>query len=563
MRSVQVVSTLERYAFMIAFAIYSLYFSVLLVSAILFSMGFPISRANGVVGVFMAMAYCACARRWYYDGCRMRHFLALVILVALIVCSALYIAGRFYDISYDGMCFHQEGIISLYGGWNPFRDDILQQQFPNVKHMAIVLNCYAKAPWILAAAVYKVTGSIEHGKAINLLLIGASGLLAFSALRTIKELNMFQVVLLSVVCALCPIAVVQCLGYYVDGQLYALLVSFLAVAYIVCHRPDRYALFLLIMVIGIATNIKMSGVLYIGFFSLALAIFLLIKGKIMLLKKVLISLLIGGAVGICVVGYNPYVRNTLSYGHPFYPLSEKGSALMEYRGPRNFGDHGNITNFFLSNFVASDHTWETSGKIKLKTPFTFSKGELSVFIIPDTTIGGFGPLWGGAILLTAVTFLILLMLDCQKALVGTYIIAIILISILGKPYAWYARYNPHFWMVPVVVILMSFTIENSFARALGYSLAAVLLVNVSLIVTQYIPFQLTQNRNIRRAFREIAQLPSPVKVYLSVFRTQRLRFQKAGIQYEEVFKPEDLPCQNPLRIDCMDSTVCPGKGNRT
>ena len=184
MRSVQVVSTLERYAFMIAFAIYSLYFSVLLVSAILFSMGFPISRANGVVGVFMAMAYCACARRWYYDGCRMRHFLALVILVALIVCSALYIAGRFYDISYDGMCFHQEGIISLYGGWNPFRDDILQQQFPNVKHMAIVLNCYAKAPWILAAAVYKVTGSIEHGKAINLLLIGASGLLAFSALRT-------------------------------------------------------------------------------------------------------------------------------------------------------------------------------------------------------------------------------------------------------------------------------------------------------------------------------------------------------------------------------------------
>jgi len=554
---------LESYAFLVSSAIYVLYFSILLVSALLFGVGVPISRINCVIAVLATIVYCACAVRCYHDEHRLRHFAAIVSTLALIVCASVFVAGRFYDISFDGMCYHQEGIIYLSEGWNPFRSDISQQHFPHLGHMAIVLNSYAKAPWIFASAVYKVTGNIEHGKAINLLLIIASGLLSFSALRTIKELDIVRSMLVSVVCALCPIAVVQFLGYYVDGQLSALLVSFLAIACIVYNRPDRCALFLLIVVMSIATNVKISGGLYIGFFSAALVIFLLIMGEIILLKKVLITLLIGGAVGVCVVGYNPYVRNTLRHGCPFYPLNEKGSGLMEYKGPRDFGKYGNVMNFLLSNFVASDHTWETSGKVRLKIPFTFSRGELSVFNIPDTTIGGFGPLWGGGIFLAGLILFIAFMLDYRRAIIAAYIIVVILISIVGKPYAWYARYNPHFWGVPVVVIVTAFTLKNRFIQALAYALAAVLLVNIVLIASQYVPFQLAQNRNLRGSLRKIAAMPAPVKAYFSVFRTQRLRFQKAGIRYEEVFRLEDLHCPISLRIDCMDASVCPGEGNQT
>ncbi|MCX6355563.1 MAG: hypothetical protein NTZ78_11775 [Candidatus Aureabacteria bacterium] len=551
------VHPLEHYTFLVASANISLYFFVLLVSAFMFGAGFPISRLNLVLALLMTIGYCACAVRGYYTGRWVRHYVILLTLAAILVWASMLIAGKFMDLSYDGMCYHQEGIISLFDGWDPFRGDISQQNFPHLGHMALVLNSYAKAPWIFATAVYKVTGNIDHGKSMNILLIIASGCLSFSSLRIFKGLGRAHCVLISVLGALCPVAVVQFMGYYVDGQLFALILSFLAVACGVYHRADRYALCLLAMITAIALNIKLTGVLYIGFFSVAFVMFLLITRGIMMMKKIVLVLAIGGAMGVCVIGYNPYMTNTLVHGHPFYPLNEKDSGLMNYKGPREFGAHGTIANFLLSNFVASDHTWETTGKTRIKMPFTFSRNELLVFNIPDTTIGGFGPLWSGGILLAVLILCIMLARDYRNALAGVYIIAVILTSILAKPYAWYARYNPQLWLVPMVAMVMAFTYKNGIVRMVGYALAAVLAVNIFLIADQYISFQVIENRNIRNSLRQVAAMPAPVKVYFSVFRSQRLRFQNANIRYEEVFRREDLPCRNPLLIDCMNASVCP------
>ena len=82
----------------------------------------------------------------------------------------VFICRWFYDISFDGQWYHQDAIILMSEGWNPFHDaPLLIEQTSGA--CAPYLNHYPKGSWIISAYLYHFLNNIQMAKAYNLLFI--------------------------------------------------------------------------------------------------------------------------------------------------------------------------------------------------------------------------------------------------------------------------------------------------------------------------------------------------------------------------------------------------------
>ena len=96
------------------------------------------------------------------------------VVFAVGLCAILFaISGHFFDFSFDGQWYHQDAIILLKNGWNPFYDQPILDEIASGKN-ANYINCYPKAPWTISACVYATTGAIEYAKFYQLVLLFAS-----------------------------------------------------------------------------------------------------------------------------------------------------------------------------------------------------------------------------------------------------------------------------------------------------------------------------------------------------------------------------------------------------
>ncbi len=102
------------------------------------------------------------------------------------------------------------------------------------------------------------------------------------------------------------------------------------------------------------------------------------------------------------VGWHPYVTNTVSSGHPFYPMAGVGALDFKPFLPQGFERMNRFEKLAASVFsTSSNGIWipDEAGKVhgvveaRLKLPFFISEEELSVFKAPDVRLGGFGPLF--------------------------------------------------------------------------------------------------------------------------------------------------------------------------
>ena len=82
-------------------------------------------------------------------------FMAFVILLALMFLTALWT-----DSSFDGICYHQEQVALIYGGWNPS----IRQLEPQVSNVWV--NHYPIGMESVGAAIMGVTGHLQSAKAI-------------------------------------------------------------------------------------------------------------------------------------------------------------------------------------------------------------------------------------------------------------------------------------------------------------------------------------------------------------------------------------------------------------
>ncbi|MEA2001585.1 MAG: hypothetical protein U9N84_06835, partial [Actinomycetota bacterium] len=298
-------------------------------------------RASTVAGwmVVIALAVTAAVLALVAEPAnRTREVATALILVVGTLLIAGIVANSFYDTSWDGRTYHSEGIIALSEGWNPFEDPD-----PGSFGDGNLVRSFPKASWLAAGSLYDLTGSIEVGKSINVLVLAGSFLLVL-ALLTRLDVRPSVAWAGSAIAAANPIWVTQSLTNYVDGQTASLLLAAIAAGlWILLFDRARVATWSLGLSLLLLINLKFSGIYYAGLVLMAMTVVLIWQRRWDDFKRFFVTQGAVVIVAVGVIGFNPYVQNTLDFGNPFYPMyGEDSIDFFTVNTPENLRDASQI-----------------------------------------------------------------------------------------------------------------------------------------------------------------------------------------------------------------------------
>ncbi len=515
-----------------------LFFSSLILSSLGFFLKIPLSDFHlGAVSALCAIIL------YFFAGIVLKpHFGMTFALVVLLLAASAFVSvkigGSFYDLSYDGQSYHQETIIALSQGWIPFYAKLSPEKNPDISYQKL-LNSYPKGSELLEAVIYKASHRIEEAKALILLLGLTAFSLAFSFfLRT--KINPFVSLLGSFLLVVSPITVTQSLNFYLDGQLYLLLLSlvFLLAGFFLTHK--NYFLLPLVMGLTILWNMKLTAVFTSVLILAGFLVFVWYSEKILLFFKSLQGVAIAAVLAFLVVGFNPYITNFLWFGNPFYPTMGKNSSdYITVNMPSSFYKKSSPERFILSLFSQSSNARGVGKTYVLKWPFSYSEPEINSFT-GNVTVGGFGPLFSGIFILSFFGIISIIFIRGEKLPKRAFwfLSFIILASSMLVPVSSYARFIPQLWAVPVLAVIFLLTQKSFLQILIGSLLLLAISYNLFLIGGKYYRFnweKTSQMKNELSKIKEVSQ-KSPLMVDFGVFRSNRIRFQEAGIAFTEGIK---------------------------
>ncbi|MGC8810924.1 MAG: hypothetical protein ACP5Q3_11810, partial [bacterium] len=496
---------------------------------------------------------------------------ALIFLVSSFFIS-LIISRNFFDLSYDGQAYHQEAIIQLYRGWNPFYEQLTSSDCNNMHRW---LNHYSKGVWFYVTILFAATKDIEAGKLFHLWLMMASFLTTLSFLRRVLRFPRLQAFIISFLVAFNPVSIYQSLSFYLDGQLMSLMVIFIVALAFIFRESKRFYYYLLGMATIVLINIKLTAGIYAGLIIIGFIGILWATSRLEQLRKTLIWILLSFFLGFVLIGFNPYVTNTLYKGNPFYPaLGTDRSDYTFPQFPANFIGKNSFTLLFYSIFSKSDNVRGPEKRAYLKIPFTISKEELNAFTDTNAKQGGFGPLFSGAILFSfLIIILALFSLHAElkkkrtknfisiskehsaeqgfltNIYLGLFCLALLLTTCLINPASSLARFIPQMWLFPIISVLLAYSLKKKFVRFIGHLILLIMILNNFLIGYVYYSYNLSITNLYNKRLQKLAvesQL-NPLHFYFGHFLSSNtLRFNRFGIIYEVVQKRED--CYQGQRI---------------
>ena len=133
---------------------------------------------NRVVLLFSLLATTLYMRR----GKPSRRFLMTILMAVIVMALSMWISSVIYDYSADGQWYHMPAAYALSHGWNPVyvhHNPIIAE----AHHANLWIDHYSKGMETLAATVIALTGNVELGKAVNMIMLLATLCLSFSVLR--------------------------------------------------------------------------------------------------------------------------------------------------------------------------------------------------------------------------------------------------------------------------------------------------------------------------------------------------------------------------------------------
>lgn len=499
--------------------------------------------------------------------------MVVVIFFGLFYALALF-EGHFTDVSYDGQAYHQTAIIKLVEGWNPFYERVSAEELGT---LARWVNHYPKGSWYLAASLYQLFGDIEMVKVFNGLAVGASLAFLLALFFGMKRFPVVISVLLSLAIAFNPIVLTQWLSYYIDGALYALLVSLgsLLAMYHLTRRSELLPLIGFVLIILI--NVKFTAVVYAAIVMFLGLLLPWLHNNIQESRRLFFASMFATVVGVIIVGFNPYVTNTIFFGHPFFPLAgAQAINLKPYNVPGNYVDKPAPEILFLSVFSEATNDRGEGTAAHLKWPFVIKAGELDMFSGTSVKAGGFGPLFGGAFLMAlfvlvgAVASSIVRpnrlaafpFFSFQKRPVRErhqryerlkpifFLMGFVLLSAIINPIASLARYVPHLWVFPALAVVLAYSCcKHLVIRSFATAIVLVMLLNSGLVAREYASANVAFSHNLGAQMAELKQRSEaePLHVYFGEFeQSTRHKLDADGIRFVEVAHEED--CQNGHRI---------------
>jgi hypothetical protein len=332
---------------------------------------------------------------------------------------------------------------------------------------------YPKGTWYFAASVYELTGNIEAGKAYTLLVMAITFCVYYDCLR-MKFGSTLRPIIVSLFAAANPIAVAQFQSYYVDGLVSCAILSVFLLFATMMNREysgDRGLILLCaVCLILIGCNVKFSSALFLGsvtvcFFVIYMIYFM--RGRVDFIKPSKLFLLFAGSaiVAIPVVGWSPYITNTLRYKSPLYGLIGGDVALLGSDNLEMSGAIRGLNNtqmFFASLFGKMSHGEHRTVGDLLKVPFTVSWDELGFYNFVDTRLGGMGVLFGGIFLLSCVILLVCGITGGRKRALAPHnvclfaLVSVTIAEMLILPASYQARYIGFICIVPVMALAVVF-----------------------------------------------------------------------------------------------------------
>lgn len=523
------------------------------VSSLLFLIHVEITSANLFLALAATVVIMWFTAKVYFSEKHLLYFGISLAGSLVVFFLFLAVSGAFYDLSYDGQTYHQEAILRLAQGWNPFYDQSLGEQ--SVPY-AIWIDHYAKASETIAATLYAITGSIELSKVYNFLLIASSFFLSFSALAAVLPRRRGLAALFALLLACNPVSIYQSLSFYVDGQLSSLLIGLTALSVLIYKRPRWPLRVAFALCIALAVNNKFTALAYVGILCIGLVLALYVTQKHSILKKMLIVMTASALIGVALLGFNPYVTNMVKYNNPFYPLAgEDSKDVVAAFTPTSFMTMNRFEEAAVSYFSQTEGNSTKRDETTLKVPFTFSMEELQYYGIPDTAISGFGPLFSGVLVLSVIILVMAFMFNVPRTMVVIGLLVILLASVFINYAAWWARYVPHLWLLPFLIALLGFSFtERRVIRILSWLMVGVLCINVTMVSVSYYKLQAEANGELKAQLQTLKQAQQPVTVYFSYAFSNKNRLEYYGITVNQV--DEEPRCSSRLELRDSGTLAC-------
>lgn len=485
---------------MILFTMLSAYFLLILV---MFT-AFQLLKVSNFLGIIQILSIIIPIIALLYKIPKRNKDNVFVIAIYLFILLALpFVYNKTYDLTVDGNSYHKTAIAFIKNGWNPIYETSREFQANNDKVVKIEkdrkldlwIEHYPKATWVIAAVIYNMTGNIESGKCIILILSIMLFIITFNILRKILDKKWSYII--SSLVVLNPIVLAQFFTYYVDGIMGILFLTEILLLFLVDpkEKTNIWIWLCLLSICTIFTNIKYTGLLCSGVIAATFYFYWLIKYRkdkdfVTIFKRVTINFIIVFVTAIFFVGSNSYVKNTIEHHNPLYPIIGKDKVdIITTMQPKSFGNKNMAEKFVISLFSKTENVGYGAKEPTLKLPIKVYRSEIGELYAPDVRIAGFGPLFALIIIVTMPIFIYsaIKIIRKEKKLahyIYLTIIAVLVSSILvGEN--WWARYVPQLYLFPVGAVLILVYIRKYNLSKMNKIISALAVLLIAVNVSMY------------------------------------------------------------------------------
>ncbi len=440
------------------------------------------------------------------------------LIISIVVTILLvYISSKTYDVSWDGQWYHQDAIIKLIEGWNPFYSNYDINK--SISESDIWIHHYPHASWIVQANFFKITGSIQSTKFITLLLSYICFCISYTVITLKYNISKISGIIFALCIAFNPITYSQFLSFYVDGQSAMGISIYVILLYYSIKHPSPLFTTLIAFLFIYVINIKFTNLVYLSVFNFAFFVWYFIYNKELRLKLFL-SFSVLYIIGVFLIGYSSYTRNTLEKGHPLYPLmgeNNVGEIVSNIHASANFFDQNRFENFFSASFAYPEYARNPDSS-RFRVPFT--KVDYTNYYRTDTELSGFGARWSELMIISFLLLIIVLTNRSDKNRLYLMIfITVLLFSVFINEQCYESRYVTQLWLVPISILIYLYITGKSFYKILSLSVAILFLYNTYMIISTQVKYQkdIRKNINLEIEYLKSINKPIPIKCkYLSV-----------------------------------------------
>ena len=503
-------------------------FSLFAIGSLGFAMGFPIHASYFYFGIFSASVIL-----YFLEKKEERSISWVLIITALslaIVLCSLILASLYFDCSFDGQWYHQDALLFLDRGWNPFYDPLIENSQASGL-VANYVNNYPKGSWTVSAILFKLTHNVEMGKAIHFIAFFSFICITLPFVRRAYSINWLQSSLVVSMLAFSPVIAGQWFSHCVDGYLASLLfLFFVLLIQLVSYPSEKKHWVLAGACFVLLINVKFTSLVYAALFVLGFIVFVAIR-KPSLLKSYIFGWALLTLVGVGCFGYPTYVRNYVEKGHPLFPLMGKnneGKSISEVQYARNFFEMNRFEKFYAAHRaipIYTDHTHDAFSKPLFN--LAYSKKNWGYYKnFQPTPMSPLGPycseLW--------VYFLALVLLFFwkNKKPWSIALFFLVVITMIIQPEFWNFRYAPQIMLLFGLVCAELFSRKNRIIQGVTLLFALLFIFNESIAMCQSWKWFQEKNELLDNNLQSLSN--KEVKIQRGWMQSFELKFEAYNIK---------------------------------